>query len=216
MRKSDKSITILGQDSSWEGMLKFDGTIRIDGHFKGEIFSTGNLIIGEEGLVEADIHVSYIVINGEVHGDVTADQRVDIHSPGKVFGNIQAPSVVIDQGVIFEGTTRMYQAKETEGDKQALIGSDNYVGGPPKNLTAIHGIISDLDTGRPLKNAEIRCKGIENRTTHTNASGYYEIINLKDGKWKLRITAKGYKSGISKVDIIDGGTYAQDFELKCK
>ena len=85
MRKNDKSITILGQDSSWEGRLEFDGTIRIDGHFKGQISSNGNLIIGEEGLVEADIHVSYIVINGEVHGDVTADQRVDIHAPGKVF-----------------------------------------------------------------------------------------------------------------------------------
>ncbi|MFC1891643.1 polymer-forming cytoskeletal protein [Thermodesulfobacteriota bacterium] len=216
MGKNDKSITILGQESSWEGRLNFDGTIRIDGHFKGEISSSGNLIIGEEGLVEANIHVSYIVINGEVHGDVTADQRVDIHAPGKVFGNIQAPSVVIDQGVIFEGTTRMYQAKEAEQDEQALVGSDSYDGGPPQNLTAIHGIVTDQDSGRPVKNAEVRCKGAGDKQTNTNASGYYEMINLKDGKWKVKIKAKGYRKGSSKVEIIDGGTHEQNFELKSR
>ena len=214
MKKNDKSVTILGQDSSWEGKLNFEGTIRIDGRFKGEIISGGNLIIGEEGFIEANIHVAYIAITGEVHGDVTADQRVDIHAPGKVFGNIQAPSVVIDQGVIFEGTTRMYQAKGAEKNDETLVGSENYDGGPPKNITAIHGIVTDLDTGRPVKNAEVRCKGVEDKQTNSNVSGYYELINLKEGKWRVKVKAKGYRKGSSKVEINDGGTHEQNFELR--
>ena len=124
MKKTDKVITFLGNETEFEGKLKFDGTIRIDGHFKGEIFSKGNLIIGEEGLVEADMHIAYVAISGEVHGNIIAEQRVDIHAPGKVFGNIQAPVVVIDEGVIFEGNTRMYQAKDAAEKKNSVVGSD--------------------------------------------------------------------------------------------
>ena len=89
-KNKDGSLTFLGPDTEAEGKLTFDGTLRIDGHYKGEIVSSGNLIVGEEGLIEADIQVSYIVIQGEIHGNILADQRVDIRSPAKVFGNIEA------------------------------------------------------------------------------------------------------------------------------
>ena len=214
MGRKERDATLLGQGSEWDGKLTFNGSIRIDGYFKGEISSEGILTVGNEGLVEADIHVSYIIIHGEVHGDIIADQRVDIIAPGKVFGNIQAPSVVIDKGVIFEGTTRMYQAKDMSEGKSALVESDKYNGGPPPNLTAIHGIVSELDTGRPVKNAVVRCRG--GYSTNTNASGYYELTNLKDGKWKLSIKAKGYKKGKARVEISGGGTYKQDMVLKPK
>ena len=216
MSKSEKATTLLGKDSVWDGKLTFTGSIRIDGYFKGDISSNGTLIIGNEGLIEANIHVSYIIIKGEVHGDIIADQRVDILAPGKVFGNIKAPSVVIDKGVIFEGTTRMYQAKEIDNGKSALIESDKYNGGPPPNLTAIHGIIADQITGKPIKNAEVRCKYRGEHVTNTNSSGYYELINLKDGKWKLRIKAQGYRKRKAKVEISGGGTYKQDIDLKPK
>ena len=88
MGKSDKEITFLGKDTEFEGSLRFEGTLRIDGSLQGEINSPGNLIIGEYALVKANIHVSYIVISGEVHGDIVADQRVDLRAPAKVFGNI--------------------------------------------------------------------------------------------------------------------------------
>ena len=114
MKKREQVVTILGKGTKFEGKLKFHGSIRIDGHFKGEISADGNLIISNQGLVEANVHASSIMISGEVHGNITADQRVDIHAPAKVFGDIQAPSVVIDEGVIFEGMTRMKQPKRTE------------------------------------------------------------------------------------------------------
>ncbi|MBU2499528.1 MAG: polymer-forming cytoskeletal protein [Proteobacteria bacterium] len=216
MIKTEKVITFLGKETTFEGKLTFHGTIRIDGQFKGEISAKGSLIIGEEGMVEADIHVSYIAISGEVHGNITADQRVDIHSPGKVFGNIQAPAVVIDEGVIFEGHTRMYQAKEAAESRSTLIGSDDYNGGPPPNLVAIYGVVTDETTGKPIKKTKISCKGQGKDSTETNASGYYEIINLSDGQWKLKVEAKGYQKEKAEVAISGEGTYEQNFTLKPK
>lgn len=216
MKKAEKVITFLGTDTAFEGKLKFEGTIRIDGHFKGEILSEGNLIVGEEGMIEADIHVSYIAISGEVHGNITADQRVDIHAPGKVFGNIQAPVVVIDEGVIFEGNTRMYQAKNAAERKQAVVESDEYSGGPPPNITAIYGVVKDESTGKPIKNARIYCKGPVRSEGETNGSGYYELINLKDGTWKLKVEAKGYRKEKAEVTIPEEGTYEQNFALRPK
>lgn len=207
-------ITFLGKDAKFEGQLKFHGNLRIDGHFKGEIESDGNLIIGEDGMLEANIHTAYISIRGEVHGNIHADQRVDIRAPGKVFGNVHSPTVVIDEGVIFEGQTRMYHAKDAAEKKQVVIGSDEYTGGPPPNLTAVYGFVLDQQTGKPVRNAEIICKGLGKKETQANASGYYEIVNLKDGIWNMTIKARGYKKARAKVEVIAGGTYKQVFNLE--
>ncbi len=219
MKERDQGVTFLGKDTEFEGTLSFHGAIRIDGHFKGEITADGSLTVGEEAMIEANIHVSYIVISGEVHGNILADQRVDIRAPGKVFANIQAPTVVIDEGVIFEGKTRMYQAKEAEEAEEknlAVIGANEYTGGPPKNLTAIYGIVTNQETGKPIKNARVKSRGTGKKNTETNASGYYELINLKDGKWKLKIKAKDYKKRNAKIAIAGEGAHRQNFELKPK
>ena len=82
MKKREQVVTFLGKGTEFEGKLTFDGTIRIDGNFKGEISSSGNLIVGEKGMIEANMHVAYIVVSGEIHGNITADQKVEIHAPG--------------------------------------------------------------------------------------------------------------------------------------
>jgi cytoskeletal protein CcmA (bactofilin family) len=216
MKSKDKVVTFLGKRTSFEGKLAFHGTIRIDGRFKGEITKGGNLIVGEEGIIEADMHVSYIIVRGEVHGNITSDQRVDIRAPGKVFGNIQAPTVVIDEGVIFEGKTSMYRAKEEVEENSDPITSDEYHGGPPPSLSGVFGIVLDQNTGNPIRNASVYCKGSEKRETKTNASGYYEQINLKDGNWRLKIKAKGYKPSMAKVILSGRGASERNFELRPK
>ncbi len=112
MKNMEKISNFLGNETKFEGKLTCRGTIRIDGHYKGEISAQGTLIVGEEGMVDSHVHARYIVISGEVHGDIVADEKIEIRPPGKVFGNIQAPSVVINQGVIFEGSCQMQEAKE--------------------------------------------------------------------------------------------------------
>jgi len=122
MKKRDEINAFLGKDTEFEGKLSFRGAVRIDGHFKGEIFTEGTLMVGESAMIESDIHVSHIIISGEIKGNILADNRIEIHAPGKVFGNIQAPVIVIEEGVIFEGNCSMKKAEKVDDKKLAVIG----------------------------------------------------------------------------------------------
>lgn len=111
--------TILGPESSFEGKLIFEGTVRIDGNFTGEIQTDGILVIGQSAKVQAQITVGNIVINGEVTGDVVARSLVEIHAPAKVRGNITTPQLMISKGVIFEGSSNMEALHATEQAAQS-------------------------------------------------------------------------------------------------
>lgn len=107
----------LGKDTEFEGKFSFTGAVRIDGKFSGEIDSGGTLIVGETATIKAQIHVADLVISGEVNGDIVAENKIEINVPGKLFGNIQTPRLVIEEGVIFEGKCRMQELgkeKKTE------------------------------------------------------------------------------------------------------
>ena len=106
--KIDERInSFLGREVQFEGKLTFDGVVKIDGHFKGEIRAkSGNLIVGNEGVVEADIHAASVLCSGEIRGRIIADERVNVQVPGKIFGDIRAPTVVIEEGVQFEGNCK--------------------------------------------------------------------------------------------------------------
>lgn len=123
-KKSEKVITFFGKDAEFEGKLTFCGALRIDGHFKGEIVADGSLFVGVNGKVEADLHVRRLIVCGEVHGNIIADEKIEICSPGKVYGNIQTPSMVIDEGVIFEGNCKMHPESDTKEGLSAQAGSD--------------------------------------------------------------------------------------------
>ena len=120
----DKTIkAFLSKDTEFEGILTFNGTVRLDGHFKGKITSAeGNLIVGESGIIDADIHVSQIVISGEIRGNIIADHKVDIQPPGKIFGNIQTPVLSLQEGAILEGDVHMSPKEETYEKKVTAIG----------------------------------------------------------------------------------------------
>lgn len=121
MKNKDEINAFLGKETEFEGKLSFMGAVRIDGHFTGEIFTEGTLIVGESAVIKSDIHVSHIIISGEIRGNIIADNRIEIHDPGKVFGNIQAPAVVIEEGVIFEGNCKMQKIDKSEDKKLAII-----------------------------------------------------------------------------------------------
>jgi cytoskeletal protein CcmA (bactofilin family) len=105
---------LLGRGTKFEGKLYFEGRVRIDGVFKGEIKSDDTLIIGDGAEVHAEIDVATVIVRGGiVHGNVRASQALEIHSPGKLVGNIQSPSLFIERGVEFQGSCRM-EADEDE------------------------------------------------------------------------------------------------------
>lgn len=99
---------LLGRGTRFDGKLHFEGRVRIDGSFKGEIKSDDTLIIGDGAEVHAEIEVATVIVRGGVvHGNVKAKNSIEVHSPGKLYGNIHSPSVFIDRGVEFQGSCRM-------------------------------------------------------------------------------------------------------------
>src|SRR3954470_886842 len=99
--------TLLGRGAQFEGKLTFEGTVRIDGRFKGEVFSDDVLVIGDGAHVEATIDVGEVIIQGTVVGNITAKRSIEIHAPGRVKGDLHSPSLQIDKGVMFEGRSFM-------------------------------------------------------------------------------------------------------------
>ena len=116
-------VTLIGKHAEFEGNLKFFGTVRIDGNFKGMISGEGTITIGEDGIVEADIHVPNVVIFGEVHGNIAAEKSIDLQESARVFGDIQTPVIKIDLGAIFEGSCKIQQVEHVDDDETTMIRS---------------------------------------------------------------------------------------------
>lgn len=107
-REASSNINaLLGKGSEFEGKLTFEGTVRIDGRFNGEIFSEETLVVGEGAKLRAEINVGSLVLYGEIIGNVRAHHAVELHSPARLIGNIQTPALMIEAGVIFEGASKM-------------------------------------------------------------------------------------------------------------
>ncbi len=101
------NATVLKEDASFEGKLVFEGSVMVNGKFKGEVYSSGELIIGRSGLVEGTVEIGTIHIHGEVRGNIKAKQKIVINSPATVRGDIVAPSLIIEEGAVFEGNCSM-------------------------------------------------------------------------------------------------------------
>src|SRR5262245_11305494 len=112
-RKDDLSGYI-DEGSEIEGAYTFSGTVMINGKFKGEIQSTDTLIIGEKGIVHAKVSVGSVLIGGEVVGNVLATERIELRGSARVFGDIEAPVVVVAEGVLFEGHCRMTKTHQLD------------------------------------------------------------------------------------------------------
>lgn len=103
---------LIGRGTEFEGKLTFTGRVRIDGTFRGEIFSEDMLILGDDAEVHAEVEVGTLIVRGgKLHGNVRASQLVEVHAPGEVHGNIHAPQLFIDKGVVFEGQCTMTDAQ---------------------------------------------------------------------------------------------------------
>lgn len=108
------------------GEANFKAMMRVDGHLSGRVSSSsGTLIVGANGKVDANIEVAVAVIHGTINGDIIATQRLELGRAAKVNGNIQTPSLIIEQGAVFEGSCKMVQAvdkakKEKKVEDQPL------------------------------------------------------------------------------------------------
>lgn len=117
---TSRETAFLGKGTRLSGKISFEGTARIEGQIEGEIVANDTLLIGESALVNAQIAGGTIIIHGKVTGDITASKKLEIRAPGRLYGNVTTPSLVIEEGVVFEGHCSM-GATEARGDRKVTL-----------------------------------------------------------------------------------------------
>jgi cytoskeletal protein CcmA (bactofilin family) len=116
----EKIETTIGSTASLQGVLKAEGTIRIDGVFEGEIETAANVIIGRTGKVLANIHARNVLVIGRVKGNIQALERLEILKDGGVKGDIDVGTLYLEEGAIFHGQSNM--RTDTPDDQFLLEG----------------------------------------------------------------------------------------------
>ncbi len=112
----DEINVFCGKNSVFNGRITSEGIFRLDGKVEGEIFHSGTLIIGETAVIKGKVEVDALTLNGRVEGEVTARDRLEIHSKGKLYGTISTPILVVQDGGIFEGNCRMEPKSNQESN----------------------------------------------------------------------------------------------------
>jgi cytoskeletal protein CcmA (bactofilin family) len=105
--------TILGHDCKFTGNIDAKGSVRVDGDFEGKIMCSDSVIVGKGGIVRGEIHSNHAVVSGNVEGNVFAKKKVELESGARLIGDVESVSLVIEDGVFFEGRSKM--RKEGEG-----------------------------------------------------------------------------------------------------
>ena len=128
--------SILGSDCKFTGDVDAKGTIRIDGEFEGKIFSSDSVIVGKSGTVLGEIRAAHAVVSGTVEGNVFAKRKVELESGSRLIGDVESMSLVIEDGVFFEG-------KILSSDS-VIVGKSGTVHG---EIRAAHAVVSGTVEG---------------------------------------------------------------------
>ena len=114
MERQDAVIhSLLGAGTRYEGKLFFEGRVRIDGDFEGEVQSDGLLVVGPEANIKGEIRVRTLIVQGgRVEADIHATDLVELHAPARVRGDIRTQALYMDKGVVFDGACVMGQVLE--------------------------------------------------------------------------------------------------------
>jgi len=99
--------TLIGSGSVLQGDLEFTGGLRVDGHIKGHVSAqdsnNGTLVLSESGVVEGDINVPHVIINGSVNGNIASSAHVELQSSAKITGDIHYKAVEMELGAVLNG-----------------------------------------------------------------------------------------------------------------
>jgi cytoskeletal protein CcmA (bactofilin family) len=115
--------TILGSDCKFTGDVDAKGTIRIDGEFEGKIISSDSVIVGKSGMVRGEIRAAHAVVSGTVEGNVFAKRKVELESGSRLIGDVESMSLVIEDGVFFEGKSKMMKEGQAFTEKPSVFQS---------------------------------------------------------------------------------------------
>jgi cytoskeletal protein CcmA (bactofilin family) len=106
-RSGENHETVIGSGITIKGELLGDEDVKIEGRVEGKIQVSKNLLVGQDGVIEADLQAENINIGGTVTGNVVAQSKVEIFASGKMTGDIKAPRVVVAEGAHFKGNVDM-------------------------------------------------------------------------------------------------------------
>ena len=143
----------VGSGTLVTGEANFKAMMRVDGHLSGRVSSSsGTLIVGANGKVDANIEVAVAIIHGTINGDIVATQRLELGRAAKVTGNIQTPSLIIEQGAVFEGSCKMVQMSAAKEKAQKKVDDKpldttnmkpiNADGRKPNDISAVSSTVS--------------------------------------------------------------------------
>lgn len=107
--------SIIAQGTKFEGSVIANGTLRIEGEFKGNIGVPESLVVGKTGVVHASVKVKNAIIGGQFFGDIEAENKIELQSGSHLEGDIKTKRLVIDEGVFFEGNCSMGAKKPNAG-----------------------------------------------------------------------------------------------------
>lgn len=119
--ESGDIIAFVGEEVAFKGTIKYQGTVRVDGRLEGEIYTDGNLIIGQKAVITAKIEAGTVTCQGRITGEVLAKNRVKLLSPAVFDGTITTPLLSMDEGVMFNGSCNMSQKGERKGLGSKLV-----------------------------------------------------------------------------------------------
>jgi len=111
----------LDEGSEIEGSYTCTGTVMLDAKLRGEITATDTLIIGERGVVEATVRAATLVVHGQVFGNVTATERVELKGGARITGDVEAPVIVMEAGALLDGQCRMTKDKPAEAPLALVV-----------------------------------------------------------------------------------------------
>jgi cytoskeletal protein CcmA (bactofilin family) len=105
--RNEEIIAFLGKGTEFKGVITYEGTIRIDGKVEGEVVTKGTLIVGETASINAEISAGTVVSGGRITGNIRAHDKVHLLSTAVQTGSINSPSLVVEEGVLFNGKCEM-------------------------------------------------------------------------------------------------------------
>ena len=122
-KKVDKTKveTIIGSGSSIDGNVHTKGSLRVEGEISGKIVADGDIFVGEEGIVNTEVKARNVVIAGKIEGDIIARNKLEILSTGKLYGNVKAKTLKIEEGALFNGSSSPLNNSDNENKKTTKI-----------------------------------------------------------------------------------------------
>lgn len=111
-------VAFIGHGVEFSGVIKYQGSVRVDGKLDGEVHAEGTLFLGEQAIITAKITAQSVISKGQITGDIKAKEKVQLLAPAKMDGSVKTPSFLMEEGVLFNGTCEMGPQKGKDKKNQ--------------------------------------------------------------------------------------------------